>query len=140
LSPDLLYSQPPARREGKVAASFGSRTGGALIPSPPGGRGGPGGREGGGGRQTCAATAADERAQPAPSSGPDGPPSPPGGEGSRTRPSRRFRQVLVVPFRLQLKRQLRPARGDDPPGGQNMHPVRFDVVKQALIVGDDQHR
>src|SRR3546814_12924368 len=38
-----------------------------------------------------------------------------------------------------LMRKLRPARPDDPAGGQHMHEIGLHHVQQALVMGDEKH-
>ena len=45
-----------------------------------------------------------------------------------------------VALLLELERQLLAARAHDPPAGEHVHAVRHDVVEQALVVRDHQHR
>src|SRR5512143_2874590 len=44
-----------------------------------------------------------------------------------------------VTLRLQLVRQLRPARLDDPAVDENVDELRLDVVEDPLVVRDQQH-
>src|SRR3990172_3182543 len=53
--------------------------------------------------------------------------------------SRRLALVLGIPRPLELDGELLAARFLNPAAGQHVHPVRHDVVQEALVVRDDEH-
>ena len=59
------------------------------------------------------------------------------GAGSPALP--RLAAVGGVAGLLELRRQLRPAGGDDAPAAQHVHDVGLQLVQQPAVVGDGQH-
>ena len=45
-----------------------------------------------------------------------------------------------IALALKFERQFGPARADDAPASKDMDEIRFHVIEQALIMGDQQHR